>query len=60
METYRLLRALADSWALLAMFLFFVGPSSGSSARGRARSRTTPPGMIFRNETEPKDDRHGR
>jgi hypothetical protein len=25
METYTLLRQLADSWALLAMFTFFVG-----------------------------------
>ena len=25
METYSILRQFADSWALLAMFLFFVG-----------------------------------
>ena len=25
METYTALRAFADSWALLAMFLFFIG-----------------------------------
>ena len=43
METYSLLREIADSWVLLAMFLFFVGVAiwaflpSQSQARDEAR-----------------------
>lgn len=43
METYSFLRELADSWVLLAMFLFFVGAGvwaflpSQSNAREDAR-----------------------
>lgn len=53
METYSLLRHFADSWALLALTLVFVGvvfwawrPGSGSLHDDAAKS-------IFRNETKP-------
>jgi cytochrome c oxidase cbb3-type subunit 4 len=60
METYGSLRVLADSWALLAMFLFFVGlvvwvfrPAGQARQDDAAR-------MIFRNEDKPKDQDDGR
>ena len=53
METYTFLRQLADSWFLLAMFLFFVGmviyvlrPGSGEKHRDTAN-------VVFRHEDRP-------
>jgi cytochrome c oxidase cbb3-type subunit 4 len=60
METYSTLRALADSWALLAMFLFFVGLIFWVFRPGAREKQDDAARMIFRNETEPKDDRNGR
>ncbi|SNR42102.1 CcoQ/FixQ family Cbb3-type cytochrome c oxidase assembly chaperone [Paracoccus sediminis] len=62
METYSLLRGLADSWALLVLVLFFVGvvlfafrPGSGTPHRDAAES-------IFRHENRPArtDRKEGR
>ncbi len=56
METYTFLRELADSWALLAMFAFFLGivvwafrPGSGNTHRDTAM-------IPFRNEDAPARD----
>jgi len=59
METYSFLRTLADSWALLAMFLFFVGLIVWIFRPGAKAKQDDAARMIFRNETKPKDDRHG-
>ena len=55
METYTFLRQLADSWALLALTLIFLGvvlwalrPGSNAVHRDIANS-------IFRNEKQPGD-----
>jgi cytochrome c oxidase cbb3-type subunit 4 len=60
METYSTLRALADSWALLVMFLFFVGLIFWVFRPGASEKQDDAARMIFRNETEPKDDPNGR
>lgn len=56
METYSLLREFADSWALIALFVIFVGvvfwawrPGSTPAQRAAAES-------IFRNESKPASD----
>lgn len=53
METYSLLREFADSWALIVLFLVFIGvviwawrPGSTAVQREAAES-------IFRNESKP-------
>ena len=53
METYTFLRQLADSWFLLAMFIFFIGviiwvlrPGSSAGYRDTAN-------VVFRNEDKP-------
>jgi cytochrome c oxidase cbb3-type subunit 4 len=53
METYTFLRQLADSWFLLAMFVFFIGVilwvlRPGSSAQHRDTAN-----VVFRNEDRP-------
>lgn len=56
MDTYSLLRELADSWVLLALFGFFVGAvlwafrPAGGKAQGEARD------IPFRYETAPRAD----
>ncbi len=59
MDTYGALRALADSWALLAMFLFFVGLVFWVFRPGASKKQDDAARMIFRNEDKPKDDRNG-
>lgn len=56
MELYTFLRLMADSWALLALTLFFIGmvafvfrPGSRASQRHAAES-------IFRHESRPAAD----
>ena len=65
MEGYSALRSFADSWGLLALFLFFVGVIAWVIRPGARRKHDDAAGMIFRNEDkprddEPKDDTHGR
>ena len=53
METYSFLRQLADSWFLLAMFIFFIAVifwviRPGSNAKHRDTAN-----LIFRNEHQP-------
>ncbi|MDO5647559.1 cbb3-type cytochrome c oxidase subunit 3 [Paracoccus sp. (in: a-proteobacteria)] len=61
METYSLLRAFADSWALLALTLFFVGVVAFVFRPGARRAQQDAANSIFRNETRPapetKEDR---
>ena len=62
METYSFLRALADSWALLALVLFFVGVVLFVFRPGSRRTHKDAAESIFRNENRPApaDDKEGR
>lgn len=60
METYGTLRALADSWALLVMFLFFVGVVFWVFRPGAKKAQDEAANQIFRNEDKPKDTNDGR
>ena len=59
MDTYSVLREFADSWALLALFLFFLGvvlrvfrPSVRDAHRDAAE-------VPFRNDNHPAEDAQG-
>lgn len=62
METYSFLRGLADSWALLALVVFFVGVVLFVFRPGSRRTHKDAAESIFRNETRPApaDDKEGR
>ncbi|GAA3862376.1 cbb3-type cytochrome c oxidase subunit 3 [Celeribacter arenosi] len=53
---YHILREIADSWVLLAMFVFFIGVIAWAFRPGsRAEHRDTA-NSIFRNEDKPAAD----
>ena len=58
--TYTALRHFADSWGLLFMFLFFCGIIAWVLRPGASRTYDDTANMIFRNESNPKDDADGR
>ncbi|MEP1765590.1 MAG: cbb3-type cytochrome c oxidase subunit 3 [Sulfitobacter sp.] len=51
METYSLLRQIADSWVLLAMFCFFAGAGIWAFLPSQAPARKDASMIPFRNET---------
>lgn len=53
METYSLLRHLADSWFLLGMTLFFVGAVAFLFRPGGRASQQEAALSIFRNDSHP-------
>jgi cytochrome c oxidase cbb3-type subunit 4 len=53
METYSFLRQLADSWMLLAMFLFFVGIIAWAFRPGSREVHDETANIPFRNEDRP-------
>lgn len=53
MDTYSLLRQIADSWVLLAMFLFFVGVAVWVFLPSQRQARQDASQIPFRNETAP-------
>lgn len=55
METYSFLRTLADSWALLALTLVFVGMVVFVFRPGGRRIHRDAAESIFRHETRPAD-----
>ena len=55
METYTFLRELADSWMLLAMFIFFVGVCLWVFRPSAKAADAEAAGIPFRNETRPAD-----
>jgi cytochrome c oxidase cbb3-type subunit IV len=59
-ETYGALRALADSWALLAMVVFFAGVVLWVFRPGARRKQDEAARSIFENEDKPKDEPDGR
>lgn len=53
METYTWLRAFADSWFLLLMFLFFIGAVIFAFRPGSRKVHDETANMIFRNDRSP-------
>lgn len=53
METYSLLREFADSWALLALTLVFLGVVAWAWRPGSRKVHEDAANSIFRNETKP-------
>jgi len=56
MDTYSFLRQLADSWALLALTLFFLGTIVWAFRPGSRDVHDDVADIPFRNETVPADD----
>ncbi len=56
METYSFLRQFADSWALLTLFVVFVGIAFWVWRPGSRRSQDEAATSIFRNEDHPAPD----
>lgn len=52
METYSLLREIADSWVLLAMFLFFLGVAIWAFLPSQAAAREAARQIPFRQDAE--------
>ena len=59
MDTYSLLRQIADSWALLAMVIFFVGVILWAFRPGSKASQRSSAEIPFRNEEIPVSDEDG-
>lgn len=53
MENYSWMRAFADSWMLLAMFLFFAAIVFWAFRPGSRRDHEDSANLIFRNEKTP-------
>ncbi|MCU0801165.1 MAG: cbb3-type cytochrome c oxidase subunit 3 [Rhodobacteraceae bacterium] len=56
METYSFLRQFADSWALLALFLIFVGVIFWAFRPGSRRLHDEAANSIFRHDKMPAPD----
>ncbi|MCL4065974.1 cbb3-type cytochrome c oxidase subunit 3 [Pseudomonas sp. GX19020] len=56
MELYSFLRATADSWGLLLMFLMFVGIAFWAFRPGSRKVHDEIASSIFRNEDRPAAD----
>jgi cytochrome c oxidase cbb3-type subunit 4 len=53
MDTYSLLRQIADSWVLLAMFIFFLGVIVWAFRPGSRAVHDDTASIPFRNEDHP-------
>ncbi|MBY6049113.1 cbb3-type cytochrome c oxidase subunit 3 [Vannielia litorea] len=53
MDTYSWMRELADSWVLLAMFVFFLGVVVWAFRPGSRQDHEESANLIFRNEKTP-------
>ncbi len=60
METYSLLRQIADSWGMLSLLAIFLGVVVWVFRPGSKKIHSDTANMIFRNEDKPKDDEDGR
>ncbi|NBD30987.1 MAG: CcoQ/FixQ family Cbb3-type cytochrome c oxidase assembly chaperone [Alphaproteobacteria bacterium] len=56
METYTFLRQFADSWMLLALFIFFIGTWFWAFRPGSRRVHDEAANSIFRHEDAPAED----
>ena len=54
MDTYSLLRQIADSWVLLAMFVFFIGTGIWAFLPSQRSARTEASMIPFRNDDSAK------
>mgnify|MGYP001244705380 CR=1 FL=1 len=57
MDTYSLMRLFADSWVLLAMFLFFLGVVFWAFRPGSREIHEDTASIPFRHEDKPAGDR---
>lgn len=55
MDTYSILREIADSWVLLAMFIFFLGTIVWAFRPGSRPVHDETASIPFRNEDRPGD-----
>ncbi|APZ53531.1 cbb3-type cytochrome c oxidase subunit 3 [Salipiger abyssi] len=55
-ETYNALRHFADSWGLLAMFVFFVGVIVWAFRPGSRKTHSDVANIPFRHEDKPAQD----
>ncbi|WP_420857451.1 cbb3-type cytochrome oxidase subunit 3 [Marivivens marinus] len=53
---YHILREIADSWVLLALFLFFIGVWFWAWRPGSRPTHEDAANVIFRHETAPAQD----
>ncbi len=60
METYTFLRELADSWFLLAMFVFFVGVILWAFRPGSTAAYEDTANSIFRNTDKPAQSKEAQ
>jgi len=56
METYTFLRYFADSWMLLALFIFFIGTWFWAFRPGSRKLHDDAANSIFRNDDAPAPD----
>ena len=56
MDTYSWTREFADSWGLLALFLFFIGACIWAFLPSQRAAREDAADIPFRNETAPQAD----
>ena len=56
MDTYSLLREIADSWVLLALFLFFIGVVVWAIRPGSRAIHKDTANIPFRHEDKPASD----
>ncbi|MGI3210838.1 cbb3-type cytochrome c oxidase subunit 3 [Roseovarius tibetensis] len=59
METYSMLRQFADSWMLLALFLFFIGVVIWVFRPGAGKKYEEPANIPFRHEDKPAPAKDG-
>ena len=57
MDTYSLLREIADSWVLLAMFIFFLAVVAWAFRPGSRKVHEDTASIPFRHEDKPAGDR---
>jgi cytochrome c oxidase cbb3-type subunit 4 len=57
MDTYSMLRQIADSWVLLAMVIFFIGVVFWAFRPGSSASQRDTADIPFRNEQSPVGDK---
>ncbi|MFA8386915.1 MAG: cbb3-type cytochrome c oxidase subunit 3 [Pelagibaca sp.] len=60
METYTFLRAFADSWMLLVLFLFFVGVVFWAFRPGSRSTHDDTANIPFRHEDKPATSKEAR
>ncbi|SMC50114.1 cbb3-type cytochrome c oxidase subunit 3 [Primorskyibacter flagellatus] len=60
METYSLLRQFADSWMLLALFVFFAGVILWVFRPGAKKTYDDTADIPFRHEDKPAEDKEAR